>query len=322
MNDRCPTSDQVLEPVPDASSAPGAGAGGAMPFLPAVTVVVPVYNGALTLGACLDSLLSLDYPPEKLEILVVDNASIDGTAQILKDYGPALRVTHEPKRGRPAACNRGIREAAWEIIAMTDADCVLDPRWLLSLVAPLQAEDVGLVGGKILSIHPDRPIELFGEQIHDNAAAIAQRFPSVIGMSWACRRSILNELHGFDEQFLRVQDSDLSFRIAEAGYRLVYAPGAILYHHNEETLWGLYQEGYKHGHWSVLWCRKHAAALRQVRRRRFSIASYQSLGRSVLTACCARQQSERVQARCSLCFNVGKKLGKLTGSARFRYLEL
>ena len=295
---------------------------GSRPFLPPVTLVVPVYNGAATLRACLDSLLALDYPRESLEILVVDNASTDDTAQILSSYGSALRVVHEPKRGRPAACNCGFREASYETIAITDADCVLDRHWLRYLVAPLQEPEVGLTGGKILSIHSDRPIELFGEQIHDNQASIEGRFPCVIGMSWACRRSVYQELQGFDEEFLRVQDSDFSFRIASAGYKLVYVPEAILYHQNEETYWGLYHEGYKHGHWSVLWCRKHSEALHRSLRGRFSLASYKSLGQSLVRSLTARQEHERTQARCSSFFNLGKKVGKITGSVRFRYLEL
>ena len=292
-----------------------------MCFEPPVSLIVPVYNGASTLARCLESLRSLVYAHNRLEIIVVDNASTDQTPAILKNHADRIRIVQESTRGRSAACNAGIRNARSEIIAITDADCILDPGWLRSLIQPLQDLDVGLVGGKILAARPDSLIQKFGEIIHDNESAVHQRFPSVIGMSWACRKLVIEQVHGFDEAFLRVQDSDLAFRISQAGYRLVYEPNAVLYHENEETYWGLYQEGYKHGHWSVLWFKKHAEAVRKDSRGRFPLSAYRQLIQAFVMSFSLRAE-QRTQARCQFAFNLGKRIGKMTGSFKFGYLEL
>lgn len=289
------------------------------PFTPTVSVIVPVYNGARTLSPCLDSLLALNYPPEKLEIIVVDNASTDGTAAVLAGYGDAIRVFREPVRGAGAARNHGLRRALHDVIAFTDADCVVDKNWLRHLIEPLHDPSVGIVGGKNLAVRPCSGIEEFGERIHDHAAVINQRIPTAATMNWASRRTVLQEANGFDERFLRGQDTDLSFRIFLAGYRLVYAPSAIIYHHNRSTLWGLFREGCQHGYGSVRWCRKHAAALRRLGRGRVSRNSYRVLGEYFKASI---RGDDRLLARCLLFFNIGKKIGKLIGSIRFGHVEL
>src|SRR5205807_9644072 len=109
--------------------------------------------------------------------------------------------------------------------------------------------------------------ELYGETIHDHHAAIhVWRPPYVISMNWASPRSVLLEAGLFDEHFRRGQDVDLSYRIGRGGYRLVYRPGAIVFHRNERSLFGLAREGWQHGFHAAELHRLHAeyiaAALR------------------------------------------------------------
>jgi GT2 family glycosyltransferase len=129
--------------------------------------------------------------------------------------------------------------ARGEVVAFTDADCVVEPGWLASLVAPLSDESIGIVGGKILAKRPCNPIEEFGERIHDHELAInVYEPPHVITMNWASRVSVLRE-NLFDEKFLRSQDVDLSYRILQQGYEFVFTPAAVVYHRNEKTFSGL-----------------------------------------------------------------------------------
>jgi glycosyltransferase involved in cell wall biosynthesis len=103
-----------------------------------ITVLIPAYNAEKVLGECLESLTRQTLPPE--EILVIDNNSGDGTKDLIVQFQkklPTLRYVFEPRRGRANARNAGIAAATGEIIAMTDADCVLPPTWLASLTAPL-----------------------------------------------------------------------------------------------------------------------------------------------------------------------------------------
>jgi GT2 family glycosyltransferase len=288
--------------------------------LPSVTLVIPAFNAGDTLADCLASVRALDYPADRLEVIVVDNGSSDGTPDLIRGWR-GIRHAFETKRGAAAARNHGARVASHEILAFTDADCILDPAWLRHLVTALADRSAGLAGGRILARPGGSSIERFGERIHDHESAIGGRFPCAIGMSWACRRSQFWELGGFDESFLRCQDSDLSFRFHESGYRLTYVPESVLFHRNRDSLRGLFREGAMHGHWSVLWCRKHAATLRRVGRRQFSLRGIRDVVRHVRAAI-TRDRERRIEHLCNAAFAAGKQWGKLTGSIRFSHVEL
>lgn len=219
--------------------------------LPSTSVIVPAYQAAATLGDCLESLVGLDFPRDRLEIVCVDNDSTDDTARIARSFAPAVTTVHEPRRGAAAARNRGVAVARGEVIAFTDADCTVSAAWLRALVLPLGDVRVGVAGGRILARRPCNRVERFGERIHDHFVSISQaRPPTAITMNWASRRDVLERVGGFDERFLRCQDADLSLRMVRAGLELVYVDDAIVYHRNESTLVGLIREGYVHGYYA------------------------------------------------------------------------
>lgn len=283
-------------------------------------MIVPVYNGANTIDACIESLLALDYPAERLELIFVDNASTDKTAQILDRYREKIRIAFEAKRGPAAARNRGLRVARHEIVAMTDADCTVDGNWLRRLIEPLDDSSVGLVGGTILSKRPCNAVELFGERVHDHRMAIeVWQPPYVITMNWASRKSVLTQVDFFDESFFRCEDVDLAYRAFQGGVQFAFAPKAVVYHRNENTLADLFHEGYLHGYYSVQAIKKHQALLTRFGHRRFQLASYAALFTSLRESLLAAPAGA---ARCDFVFNSGKKVGKLCGSLRFGHLDL
>jgi GT2 family glycosyltransferase len=215
-------------------------------------VIVAVYNAEGTIEQCLQSLLALDYPPERRELLVVDNASRDATPRILEQYRGRLTILHEPIRGPAAARNAGIRRATGEVVAFTDADCLVDPRWLRHLVAPLADPTVAVAGGRILAHRPCTRVAEFGERIHDHRRAIEDVAPPyAITMNWASPRPVLHRLGLFDPRLLRCSDVDFAFRAVQAGYRMVYVPNALIYHRNRSTPAALAWEGYRHGYHGV-----------------------------------------------------------------------
>lgn len=235
---------------------------------PTVSIIVPVYNAQQTLTGCLDSLLRLDYPAERREVIVVENGSCDGTPEILGSYGPTITVIGEPRRGPAAARNAGLGQATGDVVAFTDADCVVDRHWLASILAPLEDPAVGAVGGRNLARRPCRPIAEFGERVHDHARAIQRvRPPYAITMNWASRRAVLDEVGGFNPDLERCSDVDMAYRLIQAGYRLVYEPTAVVYHHNRSTLRALIRQGYLHGYHGVRVSRLHSAFLSGHQRR-------------------------------------------------------
>lgn len=277
--------------------------------LPRASVIVAVRDGAATLDACLDSLLALDYPAGRLELLCVDNASRDATPRLLAARGARLRVLREPRRGPAAARNCGLRHASGEVVAFTDADCVVEPSWLRHLVRPLAEVAVGAAGGRILSRRPCNRIEAFGERIHDHARAIGYLNPPyVITMSWASRREVLERLGGFDAALLRGSDVECSFRLLGAGYRLVYAPQAVLYHRNERTPWGLVHEGYVHAVHAAAIRERHAALLAAARRQPPAVAARSNDG----------PLPHWSEPLCWGLFRFGKRLGRAHAAWRAR----
>lgn len=272
-----------------------------------VSIVVPVRNGAATIEACIGSLLVLDWPAERRELLIVDNASTDGTQGVLGRFGGMVRVVLEPKRGPAAARNAGVRNARGEWIAFTDADCVVDPGWLRHLLPPLADSAIGIAGGRVMALLPRNRIQQFGEKIHDQRRAIEEFDPPYVATAnWASRRAVLEEAGLFNEALLRGSDADLAFRIGKRGYRLVYCPDAVVSHPHEATLRGLFSEGCDHGRGSEM--------IREASRQRTFLASLhpratlRPIGRSAIRVVTG---PERFDALCMMIFDLGKATGKL-----------
>ena len=288
--------------------------------LPSVSVVVPVYNAEKSIKECIDSILSLNYPREKLELIFVNNSSTDNTQTLLEEYEGRIKILRERKRGPAAARNKGILNSTGEIIAFTDSDCTVDENWLKNIVNPLQDVRIGIVGGKILSKRPCNIIEEFGENIHDHNKAINEfKPPYVISMNWASRRSVLLEVGLFDESFIRCEDVDLSHKVMQADYRLFYEPEAIIYHSNEKTLSGLFIEGFEHGFWSIKAHKKWNDLINPFGHRRFDFNTYKDLVESLINYIVGKDRHHNI---CYFFFNLGKKIGKIPGSFRFLYIEL
>jgi GT2 family glycosyltransferase len=187
-------------------------------------------------------------------------------------------------------------------------------------VQPLQDARVGIAGGAIRALPPANAVAAFGEQIHDHRLAIEVFEPHyAITMSWASPRALLQRLGGFDARFRRCEDVDLAYRVQQAGYALRFAPRAVVYHRNETTLRGLFQEGFLHGVYAVQTHKAHRAYVAAYGHRRLYARGYLDLA-----ATCARaaRGPGRAIARCECAFGLGKKLGKALGSLRFADLDL
>jgi glycosyltransferase involved in cell wall biosynthesis len=267
---------------------------------PLVSVVVPARNAQETIVECVRSLLAQTYPRDRYEILVVDNGSTDRTRALLAEFEPAIAVLAQATRGAGAARNAGVREAAGEIVAFTDADCTADAEWLSELVWPLADPAIGICGGQILARRPATAAELFGEVVHDHAAAMLVFSPPyAVTMNWASPASLLAELGGFDERLLRSQDAELAYRAARAGYRLAYCPAAIVYHRNEQTGRGLFREGLQHGFHGRRVVRLH---------REFVAAQRRESPRQ------PRSAPPGQTARYRIAFRAGRRIGRVAGA--------
>ena len=199
-------------------------------FEPKVSIVVAARNEEEALEACLSSLIRVDYPERKLEIIVVDDNSTDATPSIIKEFAArqsrikALNAKQslDHLRGKANAIAQGIDHSSGEIILMTDADCVVPPSWIRSTVQHY-TPDVGVVAGLTL-LHPTSWFA--GMQSLDWAyilavasAAMSLRNPlSCIGNNFSFRRKAYDEIGGYrNVEFSVTEDFALFKAITQSG---------------------------------------------------------------------------------------------------------
>ncbi len=225
---------------------------------PLATVVVPAHNAAPTLGECLRALLHQTLPREAYEVLVVDDGSADGTAEVARALG--VRVLRQPHRGAAAARNLGARHAQGGILCFTDADCRPAPDWLAELLAPFQA-DLGVAGVRGVYRSDQRePVARLVQWEYEDRYRRTETFPQIdfVDTYSAAYRTDLFLVHGgFDESFpgASVEDQEFSFRLATQGYRLVFQPRAVVYHRHPATWRAYARKKFRIGYWKVqvLW---------------------------------------------------------------------
>jgi GT2 family glycosyltransferase len=210
-------------------------------------VIVPVHNGARSLPALLDSLEAQTLPPDRFEVVVVDNASTDGTAEVAAR--PGVTVVGEPVANRSRARNRGARAARAPRYAFTDADCVAEPEWLAALLdcagcAPLVAGEVTLR----VREHPN-PVERFERLWRFGQQSWVQE------QGWAATANLLvdaaafDAVGGFDDSWRHIgEDVDFCLRCRAAGHGLGYCADARVTHHGERDLRPFLRRFFLHGY--------------------------------------------------------------------------
>ncbi len=221
-----------------------------------VSIVIPMYNAAETIGACLDACQC--QRPAPLEILVVDDGSTDGGGDIVQAR-QGVRYLRQENRGPAAARNHGAREAKGEVVAFTDADCVPAGDWLEKLTAGFSDGVVG-VGGTYGIANEG---SLLARLVHTEIQARHTRFGEVVdflgSFNVAYSRAAFLEADGFDEAFTAAsaEDNDLAYRLHDAGGRLRFAREAVVDHYHPERLWPYLRTQARHGYWRALLYRKH-----------------------------------------------------------------
>jgi len=203
---------------------------------PRVSVVVCSYNGARTIGDCLDGLARLDYPD--YEVIVVDDGSRDATAAIAHRYAPVLIQT--PNRGLSHARNAGLAAATGEIVAYIDDDARPDPQWLRYLAATFMSTAHAGVGGPNIAPPGDGPIaecvaRAPGGPVH--VLLNDREAEHIPGCNMAFRKSSLEAIGGFDPQFRTAGDDvDVCWRLLARGWTLGFHPAALVWHHRRNSL--------------------------------------------------------------------------------------
>ena len=226
-----------------------------------MSIIVPTFNGAQRIGACLDALQQqqCDTP---FEILVVDDGSTEGTAAVVNQFTD-VRLIRQGNAGPAAARNRGAREAAGTIILFTDDDCVPLSNWLEVMVAPFRDPEVVGAKGAYRTRHRSVIARFVQIEYEDRYRMVArqQDIDFIDTYSAAFRRQHFFEMGGYDTSFpvACAEDVELSYRMSAHGWKMRFALGAIVYHTHPDRLVSYLRKKYKFAYWRMLAVRKNPA---------------------------------------------------------------
>lgn len=222
-------------------------------YEPTVSILIPAQNEGQVIGMLLQRMTELTYPKNKLQVIVIDDASSDNTGDVAERYSeqhPFIETLHRGAqiggKGKAAAMNAGLACATGEIVLCFDADYSPQKDIVEKLVAPFADPNVGAVQGRPVVLNEPKNLvtrlvamERMGgyrvdQEARDNLGLIPQ-FGGTVG---GFRRSIVRRLGGFDEKML-TEDTDLTFHIVLLGYKIRYVGEAECYEEAVES-WGAY----------------------------------------------------------------------------------
>ena len=245
--------------------------------MPSISVVIPCRNEAEFIESALGALQAQDLRPD--EIIVVDNASTDGSGSVVERYAtrhPELKLTLQrcSDEGAAAPLNAGIRAARGDIILRMDGHSRPHADYIRRCVERLQDPGAGVVGG-VWEVTPSRPTA--------PARAIALAVSSRLGSGGATyrdrdtnptprdvdtvpfgafRRSLWTELGGYDESLQVVEDGDFNYRVRQAGYRVILDPATRCTYFSRASFGALGRQYFRYGWWKMWMLRKHPGATR------------------------------------------------------------
>ncbi|MEM2080859.1 MAG: glycosyltransferase family 2 protein [Candidatus Bathyarchaeia archaeon] len=227
-------------------------------YEPTVSILIPAHNEENVIGRLLQRICELTYPSDKLQIIVVDDASSDHTGQIAEEYSKRyerITVLHRDKedggKGKPAALNFGLKHAKGEIVLCFDADYYPQRDIVEKLVKVFADPVVGAVQGRPVVLNEAQSVvtrlvtleRISGYRIDQEARDVLGLIPQFGGTVGGFRRRVMEELGGFDESIL-AEDTDLTFQIYLAGFKVRYASDAECY---EEAV----------ADWKAYWRQRH-----------------------------------------------------------------
>lgn len=229
------------------------------PLARPVSVLVPAYNERECIAATVRSLVASDYP---VEIIVIDDGSTDGTADIVQALRlPNVRVVRQRNAGKPAALNNGIAHARYDIVVMMDGDTVFEPSTVRELVQPFADPRVGAVAGNAKVGNRDSLIGawqhieyVMGFNLDRRMYDLLGCMPTIPGAVGAFRRDALDRVGGMSEDTL-AEDTDVTMALHRDGWRVVYAENARAWTEAPESVQQLWSQRYRwsYGTMQAIW---------------------------------------------------------------------
>lgn len=234
---------------------------------PLVSVVIPMRNEEASIGDCLEAVLSQDYPSDRLEVIVVDGDSDDGSASVVaaaaERSGGRVRLLSNPARIVPPGLNLAIRAARGEVIARVDGHTRIASDYVREGVAALArtgADNVGgamtATGGGVLGDAVARVTSSrFGVGSYFHYGTEEREVDTVYLGMWP--RAVFERIGLFDEELVRNQDDELNYRLRKAGGRVVLVPSMRSLYQNRQSFRHLAKQYFQYGVYKVRVLQKH-----------------------------------------------------------------
>jgi len=241
-------------------------------YEPTVSILIPARNEEKVIGRLLQRIAELTYPHNKLQVIIIDDASSDNTGRIAEEYSNRhafIEVLHRENgnggKGKAPAMNAGFKRATGEIVLCFDADYYPQKDIVEKLAKEFADPNVGAVQGRVVVLNEPQNIvtrlvalERIGgyrvdQEARDDLGLIAQ-FGGTVG---GFRRSVLASLHGWDESIL-AEDTDLTFRVYLAGYKVRYVIDAECYEEAVDNWKAYRQQRYRWARGHMQCCLKHS----------------------------------------------------------------
>ena len=232
---------------------------------PFLSILVPCRNERRFIARCLESILQGDYPADRMEVLMVDGRSTDGTRDVIQEYAardPRVRLIDNPEQITPCALNHGLDEARGEVIARIDGHAEAPPDYFRRLVEALLESGADNVGGRMCAVPQDPG--LFAGPI---VAALSNRFgvggahyrlggsePRWVDTVWGgCwRREVFDRIGRFNTALRRSQDIEFNRRLSAAGGRMLFLPDLKFEYFARSRMGVFWRHNFLNGEWSVL----------------------------------------------------------------------
>ena len=221
-------------------------------YQPPVSVLIPAYNEEAVIVATVRAALASTYP--KLEILVIDDGSMDRTGELVReefDGDPRVKLISQPNRGKPAALNHGLATASGEIIVTIDADTIVDPDAVTKLVRNFADARVGAVAGNVKVMNRNRWLTrwqaleyITSQNLEKRAFDLLNCIPVVPGAVGAWRADLMRSCEGFSRDTV-AEDTDLTITIRRSGWKIVYDEDAIGHTEVPETVEALIRQRFR-----------------------------------------------------------------------------
>ena len=230
--------------------------------LPAVSIVVPVLNGAKTIESCLKSLLYMDYPQDRMEILVIDNGSTDNTSTLVSQY--PVQCYHEHREGLSYARNLGISSSTHNYIGFIDSDCMASRSWIKEIMKSFCNDETALSLGEVVTFPSKNQIENYTAIRKSKWQTRNMKYPECPWFLSNCvvfKKEVFDEVGFYDTRFagMGCEDIDFSWRFFSSGkYGFKFQPRAVLFHKHRSSLGGLFKQYYRYGKGQYILSRKHS----------------------------------------------------------------